>query len=112
MHKEQHRVIYKYPLETEFGAQSVRLPKDSDALSVLVQRGVLNLDAIVLYAVVDPNETETEVWWVNIYPTGEEFGQLQLDLAGLYRIPWKKFLGTVTIGRLVFHVFAYEVRLG
>lgn len=88
------KTVYKYPLEVK-GAQKVSLPMGARILSVMNQR-----EEIVLYAYVDPEQTETEDWHVFVLATGEPRGMH----------PEAEFLGTVAMmdGSLMFHVFVWH----
>jgi len=86
------RTIYKFKLKAT-DRQDLALPKDSIILSVIEQR-----DEIVIYALVESEERETEVHEVFIVGTGHPARHIWED-------DDLEFLGTVKIMMLVFHIF-------
>ena len=85
------KTIYKYPL-IAMHTQTLELPKGSSILSVMNQ-----FDEIVIYALVDTEEKQTEKYTITTHGTGHKAD----DVCNF------KFLGTVKLedGRLMFHVF-------
>lgn len=85
------RSIYKYTID-EVGTQTLTLPAGSKILSVINQR-----DVIRIYAMVDPRTERTEKYSIEIYGTGHT----------IRHDDTYKFLGTVVLydGEIVFHVF-------
>ena len=85
--------IFKYPLIPD-DMQYVKLPKGAKVLSVVVQH-----NAIVLYAMVNPEVKEEITYTVRIYGTGHKINTD--DISGY------TFHGTMPMygGQLMFHVF-------
>lgn len=62
------RTVHKYPLELEIGElQSVRVPLDAEFVSFGFQAEARKF---VIWALVNPNEHETEQWAVRLVFTG------------------------------------------
>ena len=89
-----NKTIYKYNLRFSYsGKDSLELPIDSEILSCQLQN-----DEIMLWALVNPNEKQTESRYFEFFGTGHEVG---CDM-GIER----KFINTVLFSDgLVFHVF-------
>jgi len=88
--------IYKYLLlATDF--QNLELPKGSKIISVIEL-----YDGMVLYAIVDTDTTETELYDIAVKGTGHPFPE---------KLDTYTFLGSVKLmnGSLVFHVFYKKV---
>lgn len=88
--------IYKYTLKpTDF--QILELPKKSNIISVIEQK-----NQIVLYAIVNDDISETELYDIIIKETGHDLPE-NFDLY--------TFLGSVNLinGSLIFHVFYKKV---
>jgi hypothetical protein len=85
------KTIYKYHLISPMS--NIKLPKGAKILSVINQ-----LEKIIIYALVDPEELELEEFTFAILPTG--------TYPATYNDNYI-FLGTVSFngGSLVFHVF-------
>jgi hypothetical protein len=89
------KTIYKYPLLIE----EILLPKNSVVLSVATQD-----DWIVIYAIVDTNETTEETHYFYIYDTGSELPK---------NMSKQRFLGTVSThgGKFMRHVFYLDWKM-
>jgi len=88
--------IYKYTLKpTDF--QILELPKKSNIISVIEQN-----NQIVLYAIINDNMSETELYDIMIKGTGHDLPE-NFDLY--------TFLNSVNLidGSLIFHVFYKNV---
>ena len=88
--------IYKYLLlATDF--QNLELPKGSKIISIIEL-----YDGMVLYAIVDTDTTETELYDIAVKGTGHPFPE---------KLDTYTFLGSVKLmnGSLVFHVFYKKV---
>lgn len=85
------KTIYKYPIEVT-DIQKIKLPFDSLIISVLNQNGKL-----VIYALVDTEEKDTEERTIRIFGTGNPCDVEEFDY---------NFLGSVFMGDLVWHIFA------
>jgi hypothetical protein len=83
------KTIYKYPLKNH--TTQIELPKGAQVLSVINQENV-----ITVYASVE-TENEMESVEFRIFGTGWDVGGEDLDLL--------KFVGTVQVDWLVWHVF-------
>lgn len=82
------RTVYKYPLIVH-DEQELVLPKSAQILSVMNQQ-----DNLVLYALVDTEETEREAHTVYVHGTG-----YPVDKPGM-------FIGSVVMfGSYMIHVF-------
>ena len=88
--------IYKYTLKT-VDFQNLELPKGSKIISVIEL-----YDGIVLYAIVDTDTSETELYDIAIKGTGHPFPE---------KLDTYTFLGSVKLmnGQLIFHVFYKKV---
>lgn len=82
--------IYKY--EIAFGGEHIQMPFGSTILSVKAQN-----EKVVVYALVNPDEKETEYHQFLVIPTGSRADLTPTDL----------FLGTVLLynGEFVLHIF-------
>lgn len=91
--KEQEvtKTIWKFPLETT-DVQEIQTPANAKMLSV----GLDPEGALCLWALVNPKE-DLEAITVNIVGTGNPVPRSVLM--------WSEFLGTVTDGPYVWHVF-------
>ena len=88
--------IYKYVLKpVDF--QNLKLPKESKIISVIEQ-----YDEMVLYAIVDTDTSETELYDIAVKGTGHPFPE---------KLDTYTFLGSVKLmgGSLVFHIFYKKV---
>lgn len=83
--------IFKYTIEVT-DKQTVKLPVDSLVISVLNQN-----DHLVIYALVDDEETEMEEKTIRIFGTGYPVDVEEFDY---------NFLGSVMMGEFVWHIFA------
>ena len=85
--------VYKYPLSI-LDEQRLTLPAKSSVLSVCEQEG-----NIMLYALIEDNQPNTEEWIIRIAGTGHEIADAWIG---------KDFVGAVKLAddALVFHVFA------
>jgi len=84
--------VWKYPLRIT-DDQELRLPKGARVLTIQAQH-----DVPCLWALVDSQETETELWQLVMLGTGH---QAPPDLA------WFQYAASYQVqqGRLIFHVF-------
>ena len=88
--------IYKYELQpVDF--QNLKLPKGSKIISVTEQ-----YDKMVLYAIVDTDTLETEIYDIAVKGTGHDFPE---------KLDTYTFLGSIKLigGSLVFHIFYKKV---
>ncbi len=84
------KVIWKYgPIH--FGLQQISIPKTAEILSAQMQG-----EQVVIWALVDNNNTELRECFILLVGTGHEF-----DICGF------KFLNTVQNHEFVWHIF-YE----
>lgn len=81
-------MIYKYPLKLQ-DFQELVLPKRALILDVQNQR-----DQLCLWALVDSNETKSEVVFIHIIGTGRE----HIPQSSL------RYIATVQMGEFVWHV--------
>jgi len=88
--------IYKYVL-LPMDFQNLELPKGSKIISVIEQ-----YDGMVLYAIVDADTSETELYDIAVKGTGHPFPE---------KLDTYTFLDSVKLmnGSLVFHVFYKKV---
>ena len=88
--------IYKYSLEAK-ESTILELPICSHVISATHQNGI-----IVIYAVVDTDQTETAPFDFRTYGTGHKIN---------VHLPEYRFLNTVNMhnGALVFHVFYKQI---
>lgn len=84
--------IFKYEIQPE-DYQKLELPKGSKILSVLEQ-----YEKVVLYALVNPSESNVEVYDIAVKGTGHDFPP---------KLDSYTFLGSVKLmrGVLIFHIF-------
>lgn len=96
-------VVYKYRLAV--GANCIKLPKYAKLLSVQVQKEPL--DAICLWALVDPNEKTLEERVFAVVPTG---AAIPFQNGAGHQTVLPSYVGTVleANGALVWHVFEYN----
>lgn len=88
------RVVYKYPiLFTGDRVSHISLPLNAEVLSVKLREDY----QIVLYALIDPTETAHKKYSIYAFFTGEITKAKKMD--GL------KFLDTIIIGDIVYHLF-------
>lgn len=89
-----NKVIFKYELTLK-DKQSVSFPKGAKILSCQAQSL-----SVQIWAIVDPEETDTEIRRFEIIPTGTQFSD-KVE---------REFLGTVQLagGALIYHIF--EIR--
>jgi hypothetical protein len=85
------KTIFKYPIEVT-DEQKVKLPSDSLIISAINQNGQL-----VIYALVDTEEKDTEEKTIRIFGTGHPCDVEEFDY---------NFLGSVVTGDFVWHIFA------
>ena len=87
------RTIWKYELEL-YGHQTIEMPLGSHILTVQSQKGNL-----CIWALVDPDETETEERTIEIYTTGRMITYTD-ELH-------KQYIGTVQLdsGDFIAHIF-------
>lgn len=83
------QTIYKYPISITQSFSYLQIPKNAIPLSVHEQN-----NQICLWAQVDPSQSIVNVP-IHIVPTGETIPDYQDT----------KFIGTVHINHLVFHIF-------
>lgn len=88
------KFIYKYPLQIT-DHQLVKMPLDSDVLSVDEHRGQL-----CLWAMVDPQSRDVIQRRIEIIGTGNPIPELQ----SIFR---RQFIGTVVMDPFVWHVFEH-----
>ncbi len=88
---ENTRVIYKYPIE-QLPEVVVRIPKGASILTVQAQ-----FEQPCVWALVDPEEIETENFLFRTYGTGNKF-----ELTANHT-----YIGTYQLrdGELIYHVF-------
>jgi hypothetical protein len=87
--------VWKYTLDRA-EVQEIGLPSGAQILSVCAQKG-----KIVLYAMGDKDNLDTDTYRFYVYGTSVEFDMEEVTM--------EMFLGSVVIGDAVVHVFVEQV---
>lgn len=83
------KTIHKYPIKS--WSQNLQIPKGAELLDVQIQK-----DALCVWALVDDSEILLTSWVVDVVGTGHPANYSR-----------QAYLGTVQVGDLVWHVFAW-----
>lgn len=87
--------IWKYKLEVQ-DSTTLLIPKGARFLST----GLQGSD-IIIWILVDPNQTEQESHTIEVYGTGNPI---------VNNMNFREFLGTVITGHFVWHIFVKDSR--